>query len=292
MMRQPARFSILLLCCVFLAIHAFAENARSITVGMLIGGKPEDSQKQAVVFAEKLQEKLGKPVQVFISKNYSGLIEALKNKKVDFALLTALSYVVAEKQTPVKVLLKKTWEGPYYYSAFVVAKKSKIKSIKDLKNKNIVFVDQNSTSGYLYPQVFLRKNSMQDKDFKSISFSGNHSASIQSLESGQVDVAAVFADEEKGSIGAWSRFAKKPQDFKVIWVSEPIPNDPLVVRQEFYDENPKLTLEVMYDFIEVQNEAKGTLFEILGKGSLMPATAKQYDPVREMYSVFEKELKL
>lgn len=288
MLRQLAFFFIIL--C---SLSIFAdESARSVTIGLLVGGKPEDTQKQAGVFAEKMQDKLGKPVKIFISKDYSGLIEALKNKKVDFALFTAMTYVIAEKQTPVKVLLKKTWEGPYYYSSLVVVKKSKIKSIKDLRNKNIVFVDKNSTSGYLYPQVYLRKNSLQEKDFKSVSFSGNHSASIQSLESGKADVAAVFADEEKGMIGAWNRFAQKPANFKVIWVSEPIPNDPVVVRQEFYDENPKLTLEIMYDFIEVQNEAKGTLFEILGKGSLMPATAKQYDPVREMYSVFEKELKL
>lgn len=288
MMRQLAFFFTILFS---LALFA-DESARSITIGLLVGGKPEDSQKQAVVFAEKLQDKLGKPVQIFVSKDYSGLIEALKNKKVDFALFTALTYVIAEKQTPVKVLLKKTWEGPYYYSSLVVSKKSKIKSVKDLKKKSIVFVDKNSTSGYLYPQIYLRKNGLLEKDFKSVSFSGNHSASIESLESGQADVAAVFADEENGSIGAWTRFAKKPKDFKVIWVSEPIPNDPLVVRQQFYDENPKLTLEIMYDFIEVQNEAKGSLFEITGKGSLVPATAKQYDPVREMYSVFEKELKL
>lgn len=288
MLRQLAFFFVIL--C---SLSIFAdESARSVTIGLLVGGKPEDTQRQAGVFAEKMQNKLGKPVKIFISKDYSGLIEALKNKKVDFALFTAMTYVIAEKQTPVKVLLKKTWEGPYYYSSLVVAKKSKINSIKDLKNKNIVFVDKNSTSGYLYPQVFLRKNNLQEKDFKSVSFSGNHSASIQSLEAGQADVAAVFADEEKGMIGAWNRFAQKPGNFKVIWVSEPIPNDPVVVRQEFYDENPRLTLEIMYDFIEVQNEAKGTLFEILGKGSLMPATAKQYDPVREMYSVFEKELKL
>lgn len=288
MLRQLGFFLIILFS---LALSA-EEGASSVIVGLLVGGKPEDSQKQAYVFAEKLQSKLNRPVKIFISKDYSGLIDALKNKKVDFALFTALTYVIAEKQTPVKVLLKKTWEGPYYYSSLVVPKKSKINGIKDLKKKNIVFVDKNSTSGYLYPQVFLRKNNFHEKDFKSVEFSGNHSASIEALQTGKADVAAVFADDDKAQIGAWTRFAKKPQDFKTIWVSDPIPNDPLVVRQEFYDHNPKLTLEVMYDFIEVQNESGGTLFEILGKGSLMPATAKQYDPVREMYSVFEKELKL
>ncbi len=268
------------------------ESVDSVTVGLLIGGNPETSQKQAYVLAEKLQAKLGKPVRIFISKNYNGLIEALKNKKVDFAIFTSLTYVMAEKQSAVKVLLKKTWDGPYYYSALVVNQKSKIKSVKDLKNQRIVFVDQNSTSGYLYPKVFLKKNKVLDNHFKSLTYSGNHSASIEALETGQADVAAVFADDEKGKVGAWTRFSKKPaKAFRMIWISVPIPNDPIVVRQAFYDDYPKLTLEIMYDFIEIQNESEGGLLEILGKGGLLPATAKQYDPVREMYQTLEAEVK-
>jgi phosphonate transport system substrate-binding protein len=283
----------LLFCLVYFSTAFSSEEAAvSINLGLLPGGNPEATQKQSYALAEKLQAQLGKPVKIFISKNYSGLIEALKNKKVDFAVFSSLTYVIAEKETPVKVLLKKTWEGPFYFSALVVQKKSKIKSIRDLKNKKIVFVDQNSTSGYLYPQVYLKKNKVMDSDFKSITFSGNHAASISSLESGQADVVAVFADDEKAQVGAWTRFSKKPELFRTIWTSEPIPNDPFVVRQQFYDENPKLTLEVMYDLIELNNDFNSSLFEILGQGSLMPATAKQYDPVREMYKVFKAELKL
>ena len=86
MLRQLAFFFIIL--C---SLSIFAdESAHSVTIGLPVGGKPEDTQKQAGVFAEKMQDKLGKPVKIFISKDYSGLIVALKNKKVDFALFTAI----------------------------------------------------------------------------------------------------------------------------------------------------------------------------------------------------------
>ncbi len=269
------------------------EPVKVFTIGLLPGGNPEATQKQSFELAEKLQNKLGKPVKIYISKNYAGLVESITSKKIDFAIFSSLTYIIAEKETPLKVLLKKTWDGPFYYSALVVNRKSKIKTVNDLKNKNIVFVDLNSTSGYLYPQVFLKKNNILNKDFKSVQFSGNHSASIAALEESQADVAAVFADDEKGRVGAWTRFSKaKPNAFRIIWVSEPIPNDPIVVRQEFYDENPKATLEIMYALIEIQNEASAGLTDILGRGGLMPATSKQYDPVREMYHVFKNELKL
>ena len=114
------------------------------------------------------------------------------------------------------------------------------------------------------------------------------------LEKGQVDAVAVFSDDEKGRIGAWDRFAKS-KNFKVrvLWMSDPIPNDPIVVRQDFYDQNTKLTHEIMYSLIEIQNEGgSAQLSEILGTSDLMPATSRQYDPVREVVKSFKSVLKL
>lgn len=271
-----------------------AADVKSVSVGILPGGNPQAIEKESYLLAEKLQNKLNIPVQIFVPKNYDGMISLLKNKKIDLAVLSAMTYVMAEKEVPVKVLLKKTWSnGPFYYSAIVVNFDSKIKSIKDLKNKRIAFVDEKSTSGYLYPQIFLKKKSITNGYFKSISFSGNHAASVQLLESNKVDAIAVFADDEKALHGAWGRFAaNKKIKVRVLWVSEPIPNDPIVVRQSFYDENPKLTHEIMYNLIETQNESTDKLSETLGTSDLMPATSKQYDPVREMVKSFEKVLKL
>ncbi len=271
-----------------------ATELKTITIGMLPGGNPQSIEKESFLLAEKLQSKLGQPVQVFISKNYTGMIEALKSKKVDLAILSSMTYVMAEKETSVKVLLKKTWNnGAFYYSSIITKADSKLKHIKDLKNKKIAFVDEKSTSGYLYPEVQLRKNSLDDKHFKSVQFSGNHAASIDWLESGKVDAVAVFADDEKAKKGAWTRFAKA-KNFKVnvLWVSEPIPNDPIVVRQDFYDDNPKLTHEIMYDLIEIQSESSSLLSEVLGSSELMPATSRQYDPVREMVKTFQAVFKL
>ena len=274
------------------SILALAEaTPKSITLGLIPGGHPEAIKAESKVMAEILQKKFSIPVNIYISKNYAGLTTALKDKRVDYAFLSALSLVEAEKEVPVKVLLKKTYNGPYYFSGLVVRADSKIKSIKDLKGKSIAFVDLQSASGYLYPQVHLRKNGLTDAGFKSISFSGSHAASVEKLENKEVDVAAVFVDDEKTNDGAWERFKKNPKSkFRLLWVSEPIPNDPIVVREDFYNQFPKLTHELMYELIEMQNDAntKKQISEIMGKGDLMPATSKQYDPVREVKKVFNK----
>lgn len=271
-------------------LFALAEGApKSITLGLIPGGNPEAIKAESKVIAEILQKKFSLPVNIYISKNYAGLTTALKEKKVDYAFLSAFSLVEAEKEVPVKVLLKKTYKGPYYFSGLVVRADSKIKAIKDLKGKSIAFVDLQSASGYLYPQVFLRKKGLTDSNFKSVTFSGSHAASVEKLENKEVDVAALFVDDEKTNDGAWQRFKKNPQSkFRLLWVSEPIPNDPIVVREDFYNQFPKLTHELMYELIEMQNDTntKKQISEIMGKGDLMPATSKQYDPVREVRKVF------
>ena len=209
----------------------------SITIGLIPGGNPEAIKLQSVVMAKKIQEVLNVPVHIYISKNYQGLVEAVKSKKVDFAFLSALTYVQAEFDVPLKVLLKKTWSGPYYYSSLITLKKSSLNGIKDFKNKKIAFVDKGSTSGYLYPQVYLQKNKITDQVFSEVVITGSHAGSIEKLEKGLVDLAAVFADDDKGRKGAWNRFSmNKKNEFKVLWVSEPIPNDPIVVRLDFYNE--------------------------------------------------------
>lgn len=263
---------------------------QAVTFGVLPGGDPEKLREQSTQFAQRLQEKLQIPITIYISKDYKGLIEAMKNKKVDFAFFSAMTFVEAEKEAKAKVLLKKVWNYPYYYSTIIVPQKSKVKKIQDLKSKRIAFVDENSASGYLYPKVALQKAGLNKESFAEVAFTGNHQASIQFLEAGKVDAAAVFMDDEKGKDSAWTKFSTQKQSFRVLWKSAPIPNDPFTVRQDFYDKFPKETHALMFAMIEILEERpdKNTYSEVLGLQSLMPATSKQYDPVREMV----KELNL
>ena len=270
------------------------KNPPSIVIGVLPGGNLEHLREQSLELAKELQNTLHIPVNIFVSKNYAGLIEAMKAKKVDFAFFSAMTFVAAEEQAGAKVLLKKVWQEPYYFSAIISPTQKKLKKLTDLKGKKIAFVDENSTSGFLYPRVALRKAGLKKEDFKEVVFSGNHQASIQFLEAGTIDAAAVFSDDQKGNLGAWKKLAtKKNQKYQVIWISEPIPNDPFCVRQDFYDLYPKVTHNLMFALVDLMNEGKNRdkFTEILGSRDLIPATSKQYDPVREMVKTLNIEVK-
>jgi len=277
---------------VFIGSISLADSIpTSLTIGLTAGGNPDALKKESVFFAETLQKMMNLPVKIYISKDYDSLADAVRTKKVDYAFLTASTYVSAEVSASMKVLLKKTWTNPYYFSALVVLKKSRISSVKEIRNKKIAFVDPKSTSGYLYPKVLLQQQKIKNEDFKGIIFSGSHAYSIELLEDGKVDVVAVFSDDERSSIGAWTRFGKLPKNkYKIIWTSQPIPNDPFIVRSDFYDQFPKTSHDLMYNLIEMQSDMqiRKQIAEIIGSGDLMPATSKQYDPVREMHKILSQ----
>ncbi|HEX4922970.1 MAG TPA: phosphate/phosphite/phosphonate ABC transporter substrate-binding protein, partial [Bdellovibrionales bacterium] len=153
-----------------------------VTIGFIPGDSPEKLKNSGLKLAQLLQEKTGVEVNIHISKDYQGLIEAMKQKKIDFAFFSAMTFVFAEKQAGAKVLLKKVWEGPFYYSALVTKKSSKIKKVEDLKGKTVAFVDEKSGSGYLYPRMMLKKKGIDpQKYFKQTFFAGNHQSAVLSV---------------------------------------------------------------------------------------------------------------
>lgn len=281
------------LAVIFYSLTGWAQlQPKAITIGFLPGGDEEVVKKGSVEIAKALQAELNIPVNVFLSKNYTGLIDAMKNKKVDFAFFTAMSYVFAEKSAGAKVLLKKVWNGPFYYSTILTKKSSGIGSLPKLSGKKFAFVDEKSTSGYLYPQVQFKKSKIV---FKETQFSGSHAQSVAWLDEGKVDAIAVFADDKKGGDNAYFKYSKTPNPHKqvaTLWVSEPIPNDPFCVRQDFYDQYPKLTHSLMFALIDVVDKLKNVkdVDAVLGAQGFVPATQRQYDPVREMVKELDLHL--
>ena len=179
-------------------------------------------------------------------------------------------------------MLKKVWESGNYFGALVVPADSKIKSITDLKDKRVGFVDEKSASGRIYPLAMLKKRKINtDKFFKEIKFFGQHENVMKALVKGDIDVAAVYANDAKAKTGAWTRFTPEAK-VKVLWVSQAIPNDPFCVRNEFYEKYPKLTHDLMFTLIDYRDQPnEKNLLKRLSIDSVDLATSRQYDSVRE-----------
>ena len=152
-------------------------------VPLVDGDKLIESTKP---LAEVLSEAIGKKVEIVTATNYVGIVEGIGASKIDFAIIPPFAYVLANKESNAEVILKALNKKgkSYYRSVFFVNKDSGINSLEDLKGKKIAFVDPSSSSGYLYPGAYLKKNGIDlDKDIQVI-YSGGLEVLLTGLKSG------------------------------------------------------------------------------------------------------------
>jgi len=102
---------------------------------------------------------------------------------------------------------------------FIAKTDSGIKSLADMKGKQVSFGSQSSTSGHLMPRSYLLQAGLNpDKDFRRVAYSGAHDATIAAVASGKVQAGAL-------NISVWDKFVadKKvdPSKVRVFYTTPP-----------------------------------------------------------------------
>jgi len=216
-------------------------------VRMSIRGAEDDPAmiRQWDAYQSYLSGALGLPVKFFEATDYNGTIQALASGQVDVAQMGGGAYAnvqaqVGDKAAP--ILVSRQAEGNVgYYSALMVKADSPFHKLDDLKGKTLGYVDFNSTSGYLYPRMMMRRLGVDpDTYFGKTAFAGGHTQAVMALDRGQFDAALVMASggtpETGFTTGAHFSMAQRGlvdiKNFRIIWSVGEIPNSPIIVRTD------------------------------------------------------------
>jgi phosphonate transport system substrate-binding protein len=191
---------------------------------------PEEAATEQVrkftPLATYLEKALGVKVEFTPVSDYPAAVETLVNKKVDLVWFGGFTFVQANLRSGGKVVpLAQREEDTKFQSVFIAKTDSGIKSLADMKGKQVSFGSQSSTSGHLMPRSFLlQANINPEKDFRRIAYSGAHDATIASVVSGKVDAAALditvwkkFVAENKVDTQAVNVFYTTPGYFNYNW---------------------------------------------------------------------------
>jgi phosphonate transport system substrate-binding protein len=207
-----------------------------LNVGLVPSEDPRLVVSDNQALLDHLHNALQLEIKPFVATDYNGVIEALRAKKLDIALLGPFSYVLAVSVADVEAFaVPETQKQGATYRAVIIARKDRhIASLKDLEGKTFAFVDPSSTSGHLFPKAALLKAGYDpDHYFSRVIFSGGHDASAIAVQNGKVDAAAV-ADVLVET--AFKRGMLKQEDIAVIWTSDPIPGAPFAYRRDLPEE--------------------------------------------------------
>ncbi|HLW59937.1 MAG TPA: phosphate/phosphite/phosphonate ABC transporter substrate-binding protein [bacterium] len=181
--------------------------------------------------AHLLEIATGYRFESFVATSYAGVIEAMGAGRADVGWLNTFSYVLAHQKYGVEVRLVTVRFGlPYYRAEIITQASSGINSLADLKGKRFAFVDPASTSGFLFPKAGLKKAGYDpDKFFGQSVFAGSHNNVVLAVYQGRVDAGAVFEDARAT---VQKTLPDVMQKVKVIWKSDPIPNDTVSFRKD------------------------------------------------------------
>ncbi len=175
-----------------------------------------------------LSDAIGRKVTLYIATNYGDLRTQIEAGNVDIGSFSPFAYVDAMRGGKIRIIAQSILDGSATYRGLVIARKdSGLRSVSDLEGKRFAFVDQKSTSGYVYPRAMLVEKGVDPaRYFKDTFFAGSHDKVIAAVLERQADAGAIY----DGSLGVAKAKGVPVDDLVTLSSTDPIPHDAIAVQ--------------------------------------------------------------
>lgn len=192
---------------------------------------PDEDQAQLRKRFDKvavyLTKKLGVQTKYIPVKSYGAAVTAFRNDQVQLAWFGALSGVRARTLVKGSQAIAQGAEDVAFLSFFIAHSSTGLKESKEfpkgIAGKTFTFGSKGSTSGRLMPDFYIRKAfGKAPKDvFSKVGFSGNHTKTLQLVQSGAYQTGAI-------NLKVWEKNLKAGKidlsKVSIIWRTPPYPN--------------------------------------------------------------------
>ncbi len=262
-----------------LCLPAIANAAEGLKLAFIPQENPDKLLGDIQAITTWLTNQVGVPVSGFVTFDHAAAVEALRNGDADISFMGALPFVLAEAEIGAVPLLSEVYRGaPSYSGRVFVRRDSGIKTLADLKGRDIAFADPISESGYLYPlDLFVKDGLISSADqaaqfFGQKFFAGGYQQAMQAMASGLVDAAGAsqYAD----------LLLTPEQQSEVTWIadSEQIPSHVVIARKGLNTDVQSRFVEAMLSLNASENQH--LLAYLYGPDGYVAANVVDYDGVR------------
>ncbi|MGO4454358.1 phosphate/phosphite/phosphonate ABC transporter substrate-binding protein [Arthrobacter sp. RAF14] len=233
------------------------------------------------VLADALSKKLNCSVKVQVVDDYAAEVLAMKNGKLDLGEFGPLGFVFASQQAgaePLASFATADKKLSSYKAGIWVPQNSPLKSISDLKGKSLALGSNGSTSGDALPRFALKQAGIAESDVK-LDYAGGHPEALLALKNGKVDAAEI---NTQTLATATKEGTFKASDFRQIWASDPIPNDPITIRKDADPALKKAVTEALLQ-LDPKDVAKvGSFLDVTPPGPMIAVTKDDYKPLFDL----------
>jgi phosphonate transport system substrate-binding protein len=229
-----------------------------------------------------LETQLGKKIELIVTTDYSSMIEAMRHGRLDLAYFGPLSYVLARQKSEIEPFAALKVKGSTTYQSVVIANVSSgVKTIGDIRGKNMAYGDKVSTSSHLIPKSVLAEQGLNvGTDYKE-HFVGSHDAVALAVQNGHAQAGGLSRPIFESLV---ERKMVSPDKVKVLAYSKPFPQYPWVLRSNL---KPALKDKIRSAFLNLKDPAVLKAFKAEGFDVI---TDKHYDVVRNLGPLLKIDL--
>lgn len=235
-------------------------------------------------YAKYFEAKLGVPVKYLPVKSYPAAVTAFTNNQVQFGWFGGFTGVQAVNAVPGSQTLAQGAEDVAFTSYFIAHSSTGLQLSKELpkgiEGKSFTFGSRSSTSGRVFPEHFLRQaypGKTPETIFSRVGFSGDHSRTLQLVQSGAFEVGVmdriIYETEVKAG-------KVDPKMVSVIWETPPFPDYHWVARGDldktFGDGFTKKLATTILEITDPQ------LLAAFGRSKFIPAKNEDYKVIEDV----------
>ncbi|MCB1503424.1 MAG: phosphate/phosphite/phosphonate ABC transporter substrate-binding protein [Hyphomicrobiaceae bacterium] len=189
-----------------------------------------DTRKAYEPFFKYIADAVGADYELTVTTDWAGIAIALTNGQADVTWMGPWGYVLAHHQGGAEAIATVKYDGkPTYHSIIIARPDLTIKNYPDdAKGMSLSLADVGSTSGWLIPTYYLSQKGIDPKTYFKYRDGASHAANVTAVANGQVDLASDYNRNLDAMI---AKGLVSKEQVKVVWQSEPLPNDALVVRK-------------------------------------------------------------
>ena len=229
---------------------------------------PAAVQDSADKVAAVLTERLGMPVEVLIPANYSASVQALASGKAHVAYVSAIPYLLARQEAPVRVVLAEVRDDKTAYdSIFVVRKDAPYETLDELRGKTMMFTSPTSTSGYvmalsrLVNEGHVTKQGDPAEFFGRVGFAGGYDRALLAVLNGQADACAVSDYTMTGPKADLYLNEEQRSQLRILTRTSGVPTHLICVRSDL----PKQLQEnITEGFLHISENSPEVLADVYG----------------------------
>ena len=273
----------------FAAVLALSMSAAAQTKPAFVFTAIPDQDETRLVekftrVARYLEGKLGLPVKYVPVKSYPAAVTAFINNNVQLAWFGGFTGVQARKGAPGSEAIAQGVEDVNFKSLFIANAKIGLKPTaefpREIAGKSFTFGSRASTSGRVMPEFFIRRafaGKAPDEIFSRVGFSGDHSRTIQLVQSGAyetgvLDYTVFDLDKKAGKFD--------PDRVTVLWETPTFPDYQWTIRGDVEQSfGSGFKEKVRSALLEIDD---ATILGYFARTKFIPAKNSDYQPIEDV----------